>query len=53
MKHEVLIAPDGMRYTDGNGYYVAVYVGEGQSADDFTLVSEADISEKEEVEENV
>lgn len=38
MGHIKLVAPEGMRYTDGAGFYVEVYVGEGRSEDDYTLV---------------
>ena len=53
MKHIVLKAPEGMRYTDGEGYYVEVYVGEGKQESDYELVPAPAECEAEEVPEIV
>lgn len=47
MERVVLKAPEGMRYTDGNGYYVEVYLAEGRTEAEFSLVEETEIEREE------
>ncbi len=38
MKHQILTAPEGMRYTDGEGQYISVYIGAGRTEQEFKLI---------------